>query len=388
MKVGAALTTNPDARSAAVEATTEAAHRLGDRDPDLAVVFASAHFGPRADAVLDGVYEAASPQALIGCVAEAVVGTGTEVESEPAVSVWLAHLGAGIRTFHCEFHKGDGGGTFSGWPPDDAAAYLLIADPFSFPADQLLKQVNERTSGSAFIVGGLASGARTPGETRLFLDREVMESGAVGAALSGNVEVLALVSQGCRPIGRPFTVTRADGNIILELGGEPPTQRIQELYASLPQHDRELMAQGLLVGRVIDEYKTEFERGDFLVRGVIGADPNSGAIAVGETVGVGETIQFHIRDEASADEDLRATLKVAKDRVGNRKFAGGLLFTCNGRGSRMFSTPDHDASLLASELDAAPLAGFFCAGELGPVGGKTFLHGFTASMALFSGDRE
>jgi small ligand-binding sensory domain FIST len=383
MKVGAALTTNSEARSAAVEATTEAARRLGGDDPDLAVVFASAHFGPRADAVLDGVHEAASPRALIGCVAEAVVGTGREVESEPAVSVWLARLDAGVRTFHCGFDKGGGAGKFSGWPADDAAAYLLIADPFTFPADLLLKQVNERTP-RAFIVGGLASGAREPGETRLFLDREVIQSGAVGAALRGDVEVLALVSQGCRPIGRPLTVTRADGNVILELGGQPPTQRIQELYASLPQHDRELMAQGLLVGRVIDEYKTEFERGDFLVRGVIGADPNSGAIAVGETVGVGETIQFHVRDEASADEDLRATLKVARDRVGDRKISGGLLFTCNGRGSRMFSTPHHDASLLASELDAAPVAGFFCAGELGPVGSKSFLHGFTASMVLFS----
>jgi small ligand-binding sensory domain FIST len=384
LKVEAALTTNPDARSAAVEATTEAARRLGDREPDLAVVFASAHFGPRADAVLDAVYEAASPRALIGCVAEAVVGTGREVESQPAVSVWLANLDAGVRTFHCGFDQRNGGGAFSGWPPDDAAAYLLIADPFSFPADLLLKHMNERTSGSALIVGGLASGGTAPGETRLFLDRNVVESGAVGVALTGNVEVVALVSQGCRPIGHPLTVTRADGNIILELGGQPPTQRIQELYASLPPHDRELMAQGLLVGRVIDEYKTEFERGDFLVRSVIGADPNSGAIAVGETVGVGETIQFHVRDEASADEDLRATLKVAQDRVGDRKIAGGLLFTCNGRGSRMFSTPDHDASLLASELDAAPIAGFFCAGEVGPVGSKTFLHGFTASMALFS----
>jgi small ligand-binding sensory domain FIST len=384
MKVGAALTTNSDARSAGVEATTEAARRLGDREQDLAVVFASAHFGPRADAVLDAVYEAASPRALIGCVAEAVVGTGREVESQPAVSVWLANLDAGVRTFHCGFDKRNGGGAFSGWPPDEAAAYLLIADPFSFPADLLLKQLNERTLGSALIVGGLASGGTAPGETRLFLDRNVVESGAVGVALTGNVEVVALVSQGCRPIGHPLTVTRADGNIILELGGQPPTQRIQELYASLPQHDRELMAQGLLVGRVIDEYKTDFERGDFLVRSVIGADPNSGAIAVGETVGVGETIQFHVRDEASADEDLRATLKVAQDRVGDRKIAGGLLFTCNGRGSRMFSTPDHDASLLASELDAAPIAGFFCAGEVGPVGSKTFLHGFTASMALFS----
>jgi small ligand-binding sensory domain FIST len=146
------------------------------------------------------------------------------------------------------------------------------------------------------------------------------------------------------------------------------------------------MTEGLLVGRVIDEYKTELERGDFLVRGVVGADPDSGAIAVGDAVAVGETIKFHVRDEASADEDLRTTLKVARDKFGDSGVAGGLLFTCNGRGSRMFSTPDHDAALLASELGDAPIAGFFCAGELGPVGSKNFLHGFTASMALFSED--
>jgi len=218
------------------------------------------------------------------------------------------------------------------------------------------------------------------------MDRKVMDSGAVGVALTGNVEVVALVSQGCRPIGQVLTVTRSEGNVIFELGGKAPVQRIQELYASLPEHDRELMTEGLLVGRVIDEYKTEFERGDFLVRGLVGADPDSGAIAVGDAVAVGETIQFHVRDEASADEDLRTTLKVARDMFGDRGVAGGLLFTCNGRGSRMFSTPDHDAALLASELDDPPIAGFFCAGELGPVGSKNFLHGFTASMALFSED--
>jgi small ligand-binding sensory domain FIST len=216
----------------------------------------------------------------------------------------------------------------------------------------------------------------------------VLDSGAVGVALPGNVGVVALVSQGCRPIGQVLTVTRSAGNVISELAGKPPLQRVQELYASLPEHDRELMAEGLLVGRVIDEYKTDFQRGDFLVRGVIGADPDSGAIAVGDAVAAGETIQFHVRDEASADEDLRTTLNVARAKVGDHRVAGGLLFTCNGRGSRMFSTPDHDAALVASELDDPPIAGFFCAGELGPVGSKNFLHGFTASMALFSEDAE
>jgi len=384
VKIGAALSTKPEARSAAVEATLEAARRLGEREPNLAIVFASAHFALQAEAVVDAVHEAATPQALAGCVAEGVVGTGKEVESQPAVSVWLASLETKVRTFHCQFSQTNGHAAFSGWPQDPAGAYLLIVDPFSFPADLLLKSMNERAPASPFIAGGVASGGRSPGDTRLFMDRKVMDSGAVGVALTGNVEVVALVSQGCRPVGRVLTVTRSEGNVIVELGGKAPVQRIQELYASLPEHDRELMTEGLLVGRVIDEYKTELERGDFLVRGVVGADPDSGAIAIGEAVAVGETIQFHVRDEASADEDLRATLKVARDKVGERRVAGGLLFTCNGRGSRMFSTPDHDAALLASELDDPPIAGFFCAGELGPVGSKNFLHGFTASMALFS----
>jgi small ligand-binding sensory domain FIST len=361
----------------------EAARRLGDREPTLAVVFASAHFAAQAEAVVDAVYEAASPHSLLGCVAEGVVGTAAEVEAEPAVSVWLARLEATVRTFHCRFGKTNDHPTFLGWPEEPAPAYLLIADPFTFPAELLLQSINERAPGS-FIAGGMASGARAPGHSRLFLDHSVVDSGAVGAALTGNVEVVALVSQGCRPIGPILTVTRSEGNVIFELAGKPPVQRIQELYASLPEHDRELMSEGLLVGRVIDEYKTEFERGDFLVRGVVGADANTGAIAVGDTLAVGETIQFHVRDEASADEDLRTTLKVARDKFGDRGIAGGLLFTCNGRGSRMFSTPDHDAALLAAELDNPPIAGFFCAGELGPVGTKNFLHGFTASMALFS----
>jgi small ligand-binding sensory domain FIST len=384
MKVGAALSTNPEARSAAAEATLEAASSLGERPPSLAVVFASAHFAPQAKEVVDAVHEAAAPQALAGCVAEAVVGTGKEVEAQPAVSVWLASLEAEVRTFHCRFTKTNGDAAFSGWPRVPAPAYLLIVDPFSFPTDLLLNSMNERAPGGPFIAGGVAGGGTGPGETRLFMDREVLDSGAVGVALSANLEVVALVSQGCRPIGPALTVTRAEGNVIFELGGKPPVQRIQELYASLPEHDRVLMTQGLLIGRVIDEYKTDFEPGDFLVRGVVGADPDSGAIAAGEAVAVGETIQFHVRDEISADEDLRTTLKVARDKVGDRTVTGGLLFTCNGRGSRMFSTPNHDAALIASELGDPPIAGFFCAGELGPVGSKNFLHGFTASIALFA----
>ena len=380
MKVGAALSTAPEARAAAIEAAQGARKDIGDQAPSLAVVFASPHFSPKADVLLDAVHEAAGPRALIGCVAESVLGGSMEIEGAPAVAVWLAALETDVETFSVEFSGDAEEPVLMGWPEEPSKAFIVVCDPYTFPADLLLGHVNESSPGTV-IAGGMASGGSGPGQTVLFLDRRVLRSGAVGARLTGDFDVVTLVSQGCRPVGSVFTVTRAEQNVVYELGGKPAVDRIKELYASLPQEDKQLLAQGLFVGRVIDEYKPEFERGDFLIRGVMGADPESGAIAIGDRVQVGETVQFHVRDAASADEDLRATLERAGERIGGAP-AGALLFTCNGRGSRMFSTPSHDAALVTEKLAGAPLAGFFCAGELGPVGGKNFLHGFTASMAL------
>jgi small ligand-binding sensory domain FIST len=178
-------------------------------------------------------------------------------------------------------------------------------------------------------------------------------------------------------------VTRAEGQVIFELGGRPAVARLRELAAALPGRDQELLAQGVHLGMVINEYQAEPGQGDFLIRGLTGADPESGAIAVGDDVEVGQTVQFHVRDARSADEDLRRTLERERTALGGRRAAGALLFTCNGRGSRLFSAPDHDAGLVTNMLGEIPLAGFFCAGELGPVGGQNFLHAFTASIALF-----
>jgi len=228
------------------------------------------------------------------------------------------------------------------------------------------------------FIGGMASGAAGPGDTRLFLDHSVANSGAVVARLPGGVDVRALVSQGCRPIGPSYTVTKAEGNVIVELAGNPPLERLREVLAGADQRDRALIARGLHIGRVIDEYAADPGRGDYLIRAVIGADPRTGAIAVGDVVSVGETVRFHVRDADAADDELRHMLGTVEDRP-----SAALLFTCNGRGSRMFSVPDHDAALVWKELGEAPLAGFFCAGEVGPVGGRNFLHGFTASLALF-----
>ncbi len=200
--------------------------------------------------------------------------------------------------------------------------------------------------------------------------------------LRGPVGARCIVSQGCRPIGRPFVITRARENVILELAGKPPLARLQELWQQLGPEDQQLFQRGLHVGRVINEYQGGFQRGDFLVRNVLGLDRDTGALAITDRVRVGQTVQFHVRDAATADEDLHALLQIDLS-AGAKRPAGALVFSCNGRGSRMFDQPDHDARAVRAEAGEIPLAGFFAAGELGPVGGQNFLHGFTASVVLF-----
>jgi small ligand-binding sensory domain FIST len=377
MRFGAALSTDPDPAKATAEAAEGARVLLGEAEVSLAVLVTSRDHAASSEVASKALRVEAQPDRVIGCVAETVVVGDREVESGPAVAVWLASLPEPVETFHMEFVRTSGGGVFGGYRFEETASSpcLLIGDPFSFPTDLLLRHLNERVPGT-IVMGGMASGGTRPGETRLFLDDRVVETGAVGARMPG-IGIRALVSQGCRPVGNVYTVTRAEGNVINELGGLPPMERLQELVATLPPQDRELVGRGLHVGRVIDEYKSELGRGDFLVRGVLGVDPESGAIVVGDTIEVGETIQFHVRDAATADEDLRTLLEQEAEPA-----AGALLFTCNGRGSRLFTVPNHDASVVSKMLGGLPLAGFNCAGEIGPIGGKNFLHGFTASVAL------
>jgi small ligand-binding sensory domain FIST len=379
MRIGAALSTDPDPATAGAEAAVAAGSRLDGADASLALLVASRHHAPSAALVLDAVRRAVGSERVIGCVAETVVGGDREVEEGPAVAVWLASLPEPAETFHIEFVRTSEGGVFAGYrfQGPGSGPYLLIGDPFSFPTDHLLRHLNEQIPGTV-LMGGMASGGMRPGETRLFLDDRVVDEGAVGARLPG-VRIRTLVSQGCGPVGNVYTVTRAEGNVIYELGGRPPLLRLQELANGLSPKDRTLLGRGLFVGRTIDEYTVEPGRGDFLIRQVMGVDQRSGALAVGDRIEVGETIQFHVRDAATADEDLRELLELEAVEPAD----GALLFTCNGRGSRLFPVFDHDASLVAGKLGGLPLAGFNCAGEIGPVGGKNFLHGFTASVALF-----
>jgi len=383
VKAGGALVLAADASEAARRAVGEAQASLGGWSPSFAVLFASAHFFGSAQALVAAVAEEAGGVPLIGCVAEAVAGGAREIESEPAVSLWLAADLGPVETFAMEYVRTTSGGAFGGYRfgHHPAGVHLMVCDPFTFPAGDLLAHLNEHVPGTV-VMGGMASGGLRLRQSRLFLDGRVLSHGAVGAHLPG-AQVHPLVAQGCRPVGDPYTVTRADGNLIFELGGRPPLARLQELAAALPDREQELLAQGAHVGIVINEYQAEPRQGDFLVRGIVGADPGSGAIAVGEEVEVGQTVQFHVRDAHSADEDLRRILEREAATLGGRRVAGALLFTCTGRGSRLFAEPDHDAGLVAKMLGEVPIAGFFCDGELGPVGGQNFLHTFTASIALF-----
>jgi small ligand-binding sensory domain FIST len=373
----------PDAEAAAAAAARDAAGGLSGREPELAFLFLSAaHADSVADAA-DAVREVLAPRRLLGCVAEGVLGGERELETGPGVAVWAAALpGAEVTTFHAEALALDeeaGAFAVAGFPdpPGDALVVLLV-DPFSFPAGPFLRKLAEERPGLP-VVGGIAAGAGRPATQALVVDDEVHDGGAAGAVVSG-VPFRTVVSQGCAPFGREAVITRAEGNIVYELAGERALDRLRADVAALSDAERQLVARGLLAGIVIDENRAEYRRGDYLIRGLIGVDDENGAIAFGEVVRVGQTVRFHFRDAASADDDLRESLGAA---LGGRHAAGALAFTCNGRGSNMFAAPDHDARAVVEAIGSPAVAGFFCGGEIGPVGGRPFLHGFTATLALF-----
>lgn len=389
MPFAAALSTAADTARALAEVCDAAAGQLARR-PDLACAFFSPHHAGDGELIASTLTERLGTTNVIGCLGESVVGTAREVEQGPAVSLWLAEFGGavGVETFHLNPDQGREGPTLFGWPDglidcDPAKATLLtLADPHTFPVTELFfPRIHEDYRGMP-VVGGMSSGAMAPGQTVLLRGGEAVYGGAVGALLRGERRCRAVVSQGCRPIGRTLVVTKGRDNVIEEVGGRPPLEYLKGLYDELPSADQQLFQKGLHIGLAMSELKDGFGRGDFLIRNLYGIDRESGALVVTDRVRVGQTVQFQLRDADTADDDLRALLRA--DRAANGPAGGALLFTCNGRGSRMFQMPDHDAGVIADELGPVPTAGFFAAGELGPVGGTNFIHGFTASVVLFS----
>jgi small ligand-binding sensory domain FIST len=385
VRIGTGLSTSPDPRAGALEATLTARDGLDGGPCDLAVVFASGTHLAAPEAVLEAVHEGLAPGALVGCAAGGVIGARREVEEGTAVAVWAAQLDGGTASaFHAVVEEiEEGAGALAGMPElDGADGAIMLADPATFPTDAVLRFLAE-SAPAVPVVGGLASARVAGGATALFLGGEVVEAGAVGVRLDG-VELLPCVSQGAAPIGPELTITAADGNIIEELAGKPALEKLRETIEALPAHDLALVQGGLLMGIVVDANKPDYVQGDFLVRGLMGADPDTGQVAVAADVRPGQVVRLHARDAASADRDLREALAIHMRALGGRPPAGALLFSCNGRGRGLFGHGDHDAETVAEELAGAPAAGFFAAGEIGPVGGESFLHGFTATVAVFA----
>lgn len=375
MRTAAALSHAPEGDIAAAEAADAVGQQL-DVGCDLAVVFATPEHADDLAAIAAAIEARLEPEVIVGAVAQGVVGPREEIESGPGVSLWAADLPDGRpQPFRAwSVRTPEGGVAVAGWPdPDPDRVTLLLADPFSFPTSEVVARVGEQRPGHA-ILGGLVTGGEN--RTRLLLDDRVHEDGAVGVVLPA-ASLRTVVSHGCRPVGQPLTVTAAEHNRILALAGERATDRLQELVQEVEEHDRELLRTGgLHVGLVMDHQRERYVTGDFRIRGVLGVDPEAGAIAVGDLIEVGQVVQFQVRDGASASEDLHRRL------AGLGPASGGLLFTCNGRGRRLFGVADHDVSVVTNEL-AGPVAGAFCAGEIGPVGDRSELHGFTASVLIF-----
>jgi small ligand-binding sensory domain FIST len=386
MKFSSAVSTNSQVEGAVEELATQIKAQMGTKPVNLAAVFISAHFILQAREIAATLYAALQPEIMLGCTAEGVISRDREIEDAPAISMIAAHLPSTRLT---PFLMQD-----TLWPvmlldaeefqrvvgaPQDSSLFIVLADPFSTPMADVLHAFNDFYPGIP-VTGGMASGALRPHGNALFLNDQLTGNGLVGVNMSGDFDVEVIVSQGCRPIWQPFIVQAADKNIIFDLEGKPPLAWIQRLAPELSEQDRLLLQNGLFVGRAIDPGQEMFGRGDFLIRGVMGVDQPSGAIAVGDMIDDGEVIQFHLRDALTAREDLEMMLLPQTLREPPQ---GALLFTCNGRGKRLYDYPNGDISVIQQSLGGAPLAGFFCAGEIGPVGRKNFLHGQTASLVLF-----
>ena len=384
-----AISTKAESDQAIQDVCREVTPDLGGKTVDLALLFFSQHHREAINEWVPHIRKEIGPQVLLGCTGEGIIGGGQELEQRPAVCLWVAHLpGVDIVPFHLTFRQTSGGFSVEGFPEQLPAShesrfFLLLAEPFSTPGSELLEFLWGKCPGVP-AVGGMASGAMDYGQNRLIFNDRILNEGVVGVALGGAISLQTVVSQGCRPIGERFIITRANGNVIYELGGSPAFECLQRVYSGLPPHEQRLARQGLHLGCAIDEHKSQLERGDFLVRNLIGADEETASIAVTDLVKEGQTVQFHIRDRETASEDLQWLLTTRNEEIKKPPVAGALLFSCNGRGQRLFGGPHHDITAIRRQIGDIPVAGFFAQGEIGPVGGKNFLHGFTASVALFS----
>jgi small ligand-binding sensory domain FIST len=390
MKWASALSEEPVLEDAIAACGVAIKNSIGDEELDLAVAFVSPHYEQSYDQVSDLLVKILGAKHVLGCSGGGVIGNGQEVEQRAGLSITAAVLpNVEIRPFHLEVHRlpdmdasPDKWEELIGVQKDKDPHFVILADPYSFPVNDLLMGLDYAFP-KASKIGGLASGASSQGGNALFLDGEVLRTGAIGLALDGNVTVDTVVAQGCRPIGKPMRITKSDRNMLMELDGKPPMEVLRGMVPDLPSRDQELLGHSLFLGVVMDEFLDNPVQGDFLIRNVVGMDQSIGGFAIGEMLKEGQLVQFHLRDAATSTEDLQAVLTRYATEHRENEIPGALLFSCLGRGRFLYGRANHDTDLFRDKLGEIPLGGFFCNGEIGPVSGTTFLHGYTSSFGLF-----
>jgi small ligand-binding sensory domain FIST len=380
MKAGSGLGTGGNWQEALDTALGQALQPLEGEAPDLVLLFVSADYRQDYPRLLEVAAERTRTTELAGCSASGVIAGEREVEESAGLAVLALRLpfGAQLSVRHVAPDELDEAG-LAGMSGPSCHGVVVLADPFSTDVARLIATLERDYPGTP-IVGGLATGVPGAQWTAVFGGSVVAEEGAVVIGLGGSVRLRPLVSQGCEPIGEPWTITDATEHIVRTIGGRPAYQVLVETVQKLGAEARERVSNNLLVGLAMNEYRDEFKRGDFLIRNLIGVDPRTGVIAIAAQPRIGQTLQFQIRDAHAADDELRHML----DAAAHEQSSAGLLFACNGRGIGLFGTPDHDARTVRERLGPLPLAGLFCNGEIGPVGAATFVHGFTASLALIA----
>ncbi len=390
MKWATAISRKTSFEDGLLECAEGVRERLGPGPVTLALAFVTPHFADFYGRLHEVLESSLGPETLLGCSAGGVIGGGEEVERLPAVTLTAARLpDVAVRPFHLSGALPDLDDPPESWERlvgvkrDEEPQFVLLADPFTARPEALLAGLDYAFPDSPKI-GGLASGATSPGLNALFLNDEVFDGGTVGVALSGDVVVDTVVAQGCRPVGELMRVTSCKGNILYELDGRPAFPVLEELFAGLEERDRELARTSLFLGVVMDEFKEEPGVGGFLIRNLLGIDPNSGALAVGEYLQEGMRVRFHLRDAIASAEDLHAMLTGYENTLQYKDaVSGALLFSCLGRGEHLYKRPNFDTGVFKKHLGDVPVGGFFCNGEIGPVGSTTFLHGYTSSFGIF-----
>ena len=390
MKWTSALSEQPVLDDAMAECAAAIKAAVGGEALDLAVAFISPHHEDSYERVAGLMAKNLSASHVFGCSGGGVIGNGLEVEQRAGVSITAAVLpNVEIKPFHLQAGRlpdldagPDKWETLIGVTADNDPQFVMVADPYSFPVQDLLMGMDFAFP-RAVKIGGLASGASRQGGNALFLDGQVLRTGAIGLALCGNITVDTVVAQGCRPIGQPMRISKCDRNMLVELDGKPPMEILRNMFQELPERDRELLGHSLFLGVVMDELIESPVQGDFLIRNVVGTDQSTGGLAIGEMLKEGQLIQFHLRDAETSTDDLQAVLSRYAAENRENEIPGALLFSCLGRGQYLYGRPNHDTDLFREKLGAVPLGGFFCNGEIGPVSGTTFLHGYTSSFGLF-----